>query len=130
MPTIYHEEVALQLAEAGVHCLVEKPHRQRLGLRVDAWPKPSTHEGLIGAVGHIERFNPSLQSLRERLGNGDLGEVYQIATRRQGPFPARIADVGVVKDLGHPRHRSHSVGGAERLRQRRRAYRLQEWPRT
>jgi predicted dehydrogenase len=26
--------------------------------------------------------------------------VYQVTTRRQGPFPARIADVGVVKDLG------------------------------
>ena len=25
--------------------------------------------------------------------------MYQITTRRQGPFPARIADVGVVKDL-------------------------------
>ncbi len=28
-----------------------------------------------------------------------LGEVYQITTSRQGPFPTRIADVGVVKDL-------------------------------
>jgi predicted dehydrogenase len=25
--------------------------------------------------------------------------VYQVATRRQGPFPSRIADVGVAKDL-------------------------------
>ncbi len=56
--------------------------------------------GLVGAVGHIERFNPALQELRRRIEAGDLGEVYQIATRRQGPFPARIADVGVVKDLG------------------------------
>ena len=28
-----------------------------------------------------------------------LGEIEQIATRRQSPFPARISDVGVVKDL-------------------------------
>jgi predicted dehydrogenase len=56
--------------------------------------------GLVGAVGHIERFNPALQSLRSRIENGDLGDVYQVATRRQGPFPSRIADVGVVKDLG------------------------------
>jgi predicted dehydrogenase len=55
--------------------------------------------GLVGAVGHIERFNPALQALRQRLEAGELGEVYQIATRRQGPFPVRIADVGVIKDL-------------------------------
>ena len=55
--------------------------------------------GLVNAVGHIERCNPALRSLRERLANGELGEVYQVATRRQGPFPNRIADVGVVKDL-------------------------------
>ncbi len=34
-----------------------------------------------------------------RLEAGELGEIYQVATRRQGPFPNRIADVGVVKDL-------------------------------
>src|SRR5690606_6636799 len=56
--------------------------------------------GLVGAVGHVERFNPALQALRARLAGGELGEIYQAATRRQGPFPARIADVGVVKDLG------------------------------
>jgi predicted dehydrogenase len=37
--------------------------------------------------------------MRSRLEHGDLGEVYQVVTRRQGPFPARIADVGVVMDL-------------------------------
>ncbi|WP_104089421.1 Gfo/Idh/MocA family protein [Arthrobacter sp. GMC3] len=99
VPTGMHEDVGLALAEAGVHTLVEKPIAasvpagQRL---VEAFAA----KGLVGAVGHIERFNPALQSLRLRLANGELGEVYQIATRRQGPFPARIADVGVVKDLG------------------------------
>ena len=55
--------------------------------------------GLVGCVGHIERFNPALQAMRKRLANGELGDIYQVATRRQGPFPARIADVGVVMDL-------------------------------
>jgi len=50
-------------------------------------------------VGHIERYNPALQELRRRLTNGELGALYQVATRRQGPFPPRIADVGVVLDL-------------------------------
>jgi len=97
-PTAFHEELALKLADAGVHALIEKPlavdtpAAQRI---TDAFTKA----GLVGAVGHIERYNPALQQLRARLDNGDLGSVYQITTRRQGPFPARIADVGVIKDL-------------------------------
>lgn len=99
VPTGLHEEVGLALAASGVHTLVEKPIADTVqaGLNlVEAFEEA----GLVGAVGHIERFNPALQSLRSRIAAGDLGEVYQIATRRQGPFPARIADVGVVKDLG------------------------------
>jgi len=97
-PTGLHEEVGLFLAEHGVAALVEKPlaatdeGARRL---VEAFES----RGLVGGVGHIERYNPALQSLRERLAAGDLGEIYQVATRRTGPFPARIADVGVVKDL-------------------------------
>ncbi|MDQ0633317.1 UDP-N-acetylglucosamine 3-dehydrogenase [Arthrobacter pascens] len=98
VPTNLHEEVAMQLAAAGIHCLVEKPIAadSESGGRIAA---EFERRGLIGAVGHIERFNPALQSLRKRLESGDLGDVYHISTRRQGPFPSRIADVGVVKDL-------------------------------
>lgn len=98
VPTRFHEEAALRLAAAGVHTLVEKPiaHTLDAGRRmVEAFESA----GLVGAVGHIERFNPALQELRRRLEAGELGAVYQIQTRRQGPFPARIADVGVAKDL-------------------------------
>ncbi|WP_457946039.1 Gfo/Idh/MocA family oxidoreductase [Pseudarthrobacter sp. alpha12b] len=99
VPTGLHEEVGLALAEAGIHTLIEKPIASTVqaGQRlVEAFQA----RDLVGAVGHIERFNPALQSMRARIEAGELGEVYQIATRRQGPFPARIADVGVVKDLG------------------------------
>ncbi|MFP3464442.1 Gfo/Idh/MocA family oxidoreductase [Leifsonia sp. SIMBA_070] len=98
VPTTMHEEVALRLADAGVHALVEKPIAADVeqGARMT---EAFRSRGLVGAVGHIERFNPALQNLRMRLEAGELGDVYQIATRRQGPFPARIADVGVIKDL-------------------------------
>lgn len=98
LPTGLHEEVGLALAAAGVHALIEKPlaptsvASARLA---DAF----SAAGLIGAVGHIERFNPALQQARKRLADGELGQVYQVVTRRQSPFPSRIADVGVVMDL-------------------------------
>jgi len=97
-PTGLHEEFGLALAGAGVHALIEKP----LAPSVEAartLVAAFESKGLVGAVGHIERYNPSLQSLRARLENGELGDIYQIVTRRQGPFPGRIADVGVVMDL-------------------------------
>ena len=97
-PTALHEELALKLADAGVHALIEKP----LAVDTPAAEKITAAfkaKGLVGAVGHIERYNPALQQLRKRLDAGELGDVYQITTRRQGPFPARIADVGVIKDL-------------------------------
>jgi predicted dehydrogenase len=86
------------LANAGVHALIEKPlaHNPNAAQKlVESFSK----NGLIGAVGHIERYNPALQEARKRLMAGELGQVYQVITRRQGPFPTRIADVGVVKDL-------------------------------
>lgn len=99
VPTIYHEQIGLALAAAGVHAIIEKPlaHDTASAQRL---AEAFADAGLVGATGHIERYNPALQQARSRLEAGELGEVYQVQTRRQGPFPARIADVGVVKDLG------------------------------
>jgi predicted dehydrogenase len=81
-----------------VCALIEKPlaHSAAAAARLVA-----TFEarGLVAGVGHIERYNPALRNLRTRLEDGALGDVFQVVTRRQGPFPHRIADVGVVKDL-------------------------------
>ncbi|MBS7548188.1 Gfo/Idh/MocA family protein [Dietzia massiliensis] len=98
VPTRFHEEVALALASAGVHALIEKPisHDAASSLRI---VEAFENAGLIGGVGHIERYNSAIQQARVRIGNGDLGDIYQVVTRRIGPFPGRIADVGVIKDL-------------------------------
>ena len=55
--------------------------------------------GVSGCVGHVERFNPALQELRRRLLDGQIGRLFTVSTIRSGPFPARVQDVGVVKDL-------------------------------
>ncbi|MDJ1370940.1 Gfo/Idh/MocA family protein [Gulosibacter molinativorax] len=98
VPTGLHEEVGLKLAEAGVHAMVEKPIAENVAAG-ERLAEAFASRDLIGAVGHIERFNPALLELRRRIDAGQLGQVYQVATRREGPFPSRIADVGVVKDL-------------------------------
>lgn len=98
VPTKLHAQLAFQLADAGVHALIEKPVAPD-ARTARAMADRFRAAGLVGAVGHVERYNPALQAMRERLEAGALGDVYQVATRRQGPFPPRIADVGVVLDL-------------------------------
>ena len=97
-PTSFHEDIALQLIDSGIHFLVEKPVASTSASAIKIRDAAKIAK-VIGAVGHIERFNSALQEARRRVLAGELGTIYQIATRRQGPFPSRIADVGVVKDL-------------------------------
>ncbi len=99
VPTAYHLSVGTALAEAGIHALIEKPLAENIET-AERLAEAFERRGLLGGVGHIERYNPALQSARARIEAGDLGEVFQVVTRRQGPFPGRIADVGVVMDLG------------------------------
>jgi predicted dehydrogenase len=97
-PTVSHEDIAMKIIAKGIHVLIEKPlsHTYESAIRIS---KAAKSRGIIAAVGHIERFNSALQQARKRVLSGELGDIYQIATRRQSPFPARISDVGVVKDL-------------------------------
>ena len=97
-PTSMHLPVGKALAAAGVHALVEKPLADEQNTAAEL-AKIFAEAGLVGAVGHIERYNPALREARSRLSAGELGELYQVSTRRQSPFPVRIADVGVVLDL-------------------------------
>ena len=98
VPTASHEEVGLMLAQAGIHALIEKPLAGSFGAASRLQCSFEEH-GLIAGVGHVERFNPAFEQARDRVLDGAIGEIVQIASRRQGPRPARIVDVGVVMDL-------------------------------
>lgn len=98
VPTALHLAAVEQLAAAGVAMLIEKPlagTSAQARQIVEVCRRANVH----GAVGHVERFNPALQDLRRRLRAGQLGRLFTVSTVRSGPFPARIQDVGVVKDL-------------------------------
>jgi predicted dehydrogenase len=98
VPTEEHLTVVRTLAAAGVHALIEKPLAGTVAEANEIIAACSV-AGIRAAVGHVERFNPALVELRRRTEDGQLGEVFVIATERCGPFPDRVKDVGVVKDL-------------------------------
>jgi UDP-N-acetylglucosamine 3-dehydrogenase len=68
-------------------------------------------------VGHIVRFDPAVQALKERIDAGEPGRIFQIFCRRISPFPHRVRDVGVVVDLApHDLDVMHYLTGEEPLR--------------
>jgi predicted dehydrogenase len=97
-PTTAHAELALAAVELGIPVLVEKPLAATVEDAAEVL-RASRSRGVPVAVGHIERFNPAVRELGRRLADGWLSTVYAIASRRAGPFPARIRDVGVTIDL-------------------------------
>ncbi len=98
VPTSLHEKVAMTAIERRLHVLIEKP----LAPTVEAARRiadTAEREGVIGTVGHIERYNPAVAALRRGLKAGELGRVFQLRAIRTGPLPDRIQDVGVIVDL-------------------------------
>jgi predicted dehydrogenase len=98
VPTQVHYPVASALIERGIHVLVEKPLAARPA-QARALIDEARDRGVELGVGHIERFNPAIVALKERLNRGELGHIFQINVQRISGFPPRIEDVGVVLDL-------------------------------
>jgi UDP-N-acetylglucosamine 3-dehydrogenase len=116
VPTEFHLECVTTLLAAGVHVLVEKPIAFD-ETEADQMLRAAERAQRILAVGHVERFNPAIQQLAERIQSGELGRLFQIDAKRQGPFPHRITDVGVITDLAvHDIDVIRFVSGAEIVR--------------
>jgi UDP-N-acetylglucosamine 3-dehydrogenase len=98
VPTDLHLAAVEQLAAAGVSMMIEKP-LAATGEEARQIVDVCAGAGIVAVVGHVERFNPALLELRRRLLDGQIGRLFTATAIRSGPFPARVRDVGVVKDL-------------------------------
>jgi predicted dehydrogenase len=98
-PTTAHLALALAAIERGLSVLVEKPLAATVddGLAIVA---AARKRNVRVQVGHVERYNPAVMEMGRLLRAGWLSTIYAITSRRAGPFPARIRDVGVTVDLG------------------------------
>ena len=94
-PTHLHHQVALDCIETGVHLLVEKPIAPTVaeGREIVA---AARRKGVKLMVGHVERFNPTVQAIKQAISDQ---EILSIGITRVGPFPPRMSNVGVVIDL-------------------------------
>lgn len=98
VPTSQHAAVARILISARIPLLIEKPIADSVEDAVELIEAARARDVLL-SVGHVERFNPAVQALQEKLRGGALGRIFQVHTRRLSPFPLRVRDAGVAMDL-------------------------------
>jgi UDP-N-acetylglucosamine 3-dehydrogenase len=94
-PTHLHHAIAIECIAAGLHVLVEKPIAPSVeeGRQIVAAART---KGVKLMVGHVERFNPTVQTVKQAI----QGErILSIGITSVGPFPPRMSNVGVVIDL-------------------------------
>jgi UDP-N-acetylglucosamine 3-dehydrogenase len=94
-PTHLHHDMALKCIASGVHVLVEKPIASSVEEGRDIITA-ARHAGVTLMVGHVERFNPAVEAIKNAIRDEDI---LSIAITRVGPFPPRMSNVGVVIDL-------------------------------
>ena len=92
-PTNKHFEIAKELLNRGKHLLIEKPIAENTAHATEL-AALAAQRGLILQVGHVERFNPVLSALEERLTHPRFIEAHRLS-----PYPDRSTDIGVVLDL-------------------------------
>jgi predicted dehydrogenase len=93
VPGVDHASVAVELIEAGLDVLIEKPiasTREEARALLDA---AREHRRLL-QVGHIERFSAAIQRLLPVIERPRFIEAHRI-----GPYKGRATDVSVVLDL-------------------------------
>ena len=92
-PTMTHLAIAEPFLKRSKHVLVEKPMAMDTAEARKLVDLAEKHGAKL-AVGHVERFNPVLAALEERLGRPRFIEAHRLS-----PYPGRSTDIGVVMDL-------------------------------
>ncbi|MGB8804469.1 MAG: Gfo/Idh/MocA family oxidoreductase [Chthoniobacterales bacterium] len=92
-PTSAHFSIARDLLAQGKHLLIEKPITEKTSDARDL-AQVAAEKRLVLQVGHVERFNPVLSALEQRLTHPRFIEAHRLS-----PYPNRSTEIGVVLDL-------------------------------
>lgn len=98
LPTPEHHATTLELLDAGLGVLVEKPIAASVD-EANALITAAERGGRTLMVGHIERFNPAIRRLQEVIASGTLGEIVNVSSRRVGVARPTAPRTNVVVDL-------------------------------
>ena len=103
VPSDQHLATVRRLAEAGMPALCEKP----VGVTASQAREAAVTVAAAGIpfqVGFWRRFVPSMRELRDRIGRGELGEIYVVANFQWDGAPPgpefRAHSGGIFVDMG------------------------------
>lgn len=91
--TAAHYDIAKQLLARAIPILIEKPITVTVD-EADELIALAQQQQVIIQVGHLERYNSAIMTLRQQIDNPRFIESHRIA-----PFTPRGADVNVILDL-------------------------------
>src|SRR5210317_860620 len=92
-PTLSHFEMAKKAICAKKHVFIEKPIAQT-DQQASTLIQLAQKHGVLGQVGHVERFNPAFKAVQGKFENPMFIEAHRLAE-----FNPRGTDVSVVLDL-------------------------------
>ena len=93
-PTTLHHQIASDCLHRGIHVLLEKPITTSVTEAEELIELAKSNAAIL-QVGHLERFNPAIMALGERLSD----QLRFIEAHRLAPFKPRATDVSVMLDL-------------------------------
>ena len=93
VPTQHHAQVGVELLNTGIDLLVEKPIAPDLD-SADRLIRAAEENGRILQIGHLERFNPIVEVIRDVANLPLFFEIHRMSI-----FSPRSLDVDVVLDL-------------------------------
>lgn len=92
-PTSVHFECATMAIKAGKHIFIEKPIANSVE-EAEEIIRLTKANNVKGQVGHVERFNPAFEAVRNKIDNPMFIEIHRLAE-----FNPRGTDVPVILDL-------------------------------
>lgn len=92
-PTLYHHQNALSAIAQGKHIFIEKPIANSIAEAREI-TEMAAKKGVLGQVGHVERFNPAFKAIKSSVTHPKFIESHRLAE-----FNPRGTDVPVVLDL-------------------------------
>ncbi len=108
-PNTFHAPYALAALDAGKHVMLEKPFAMNYG-EARKVAERAELTGKVLMVGMNQRFNPIVQTMKERIDGGEAGEIYhgkafwlrRSGIPRLGTWFSRkeLAGGGVLFDIG------------------------------